>query len=80
MATYCDIDLDQWNSVYWARFETLLELAYEMYIIVQIELWDPHDWYRGVTEEGFDEQLFTENSKVLTKPDEGQWVVQIRTE
>jgi hypothetical protein len=44
-------DLDQWNPLYWERFETLLELAYERDIIVQIELWDPHDWYRGVAEE-----------------------------
>ncbi len=30
---------------YWDRFENLLQLTFERDIIVQIEFWDPHDWY-----------------------------------
>ncbi len=47
-------DLDQWNPVYWDRFENLLELAYERDIIIQIEIWDPHDWYFYIDENGDD--------------------------
>jgi hypothetical protein len=38
-------DLDQWEPEYWQRLENLLELSCERDIIVQIELWDPHDWF-----------------------------------
>lgn len=38
-------DLDRWNPEYWQRLENLLELAYERDIIIQIELWDPHDLF-----------------------------------
>jgi len=37
-------DLDQWNEEYWDRFETLLRLADEREIIVQIEVWDRFDY------------------------------------
>jgi hypothetical protein len=38
-------DLDQWNFEYWRRFENLLELCLERDIIVQIEIWDPWDYF-----------------------------------
>ncbi len=34
-------DLNQWNEKYWQRFETLLQLAADRNIIIQIEIWDP---------------------------------------
>ena len=37
-------DLDQWNSVYWNRFETLLEETAKRQIVVQIEVWDRFDF------------------------------------
>ena len=43
-------DLEQWNPEYWRRFKNLLEMTCERDIIVQIELWDPHDWFRGGSE------------------------------
>lgn len=39
-------DLDQWNPVYWEKFENLLKLAKERDIIVQIEIWDRFDHAR----------------------------------
>ncbi len=37
-------DLDQWNPEYWQRFETLLQAARRLNIIVQIDLWDRLDF------------------------------------
>jgi hypothetical protein len=46
-------DLRQWNDEYWNRFENLLKLAYERDIIVQIEVWDPWDFFRSEAALGF---------------------------
>ena len=39
-------NLDRWNDEYWNRFETLLKLANERDIIVQVEVWDRFDYSR----------------------------------
>jgi hypothetical protein len=39
-------NLDQLNEEYWNRFENFLKRTHERDIIVQIEVWDPHDHYR----------------------------------
>jgi hypothetical protein len=39
-------DLDRWNDEYWRRFESLLSLAEERDIIIQIEVWDRFDYSR----------------------------------
>ena len=39
-------DLNQWNDEYWNRLETLLRLCRERAIIVQIEVWDPWDYFK----------------------------------
>ncbi|MBW6501145.1 MAG: hypothetical protein K0B05_07100 [Bacteroidales bacterium] len=39
-------DLNTWNDQYWGRFESLLKLARERDIIVQIEIWDRFDHSR----------------------------------
>jgi hypothetical protein len=36
-------DLNQWNDEYWRRFESMVKLAAERDIIVQIEIWDRFD-------------------------------------
>jgi hypothetical protein len=36
-------DLDKWNEEYFERLDNLLKLTLERDIIVQVELWDPHD-------------------------------------
>jgi hypothetical protein len=46
-------DLEQWNKEYWDRFENLLKLAFEWDIIVQIEIWDPWDFFRSEAALGF---------------------------
>jgi hypothetical protein len=40
-------DLTQWNDVYWKKFTTMLQLASERDIIVQIEIWDRFDHSRN---------------------------------
>jgi hypothetical protein len=40
-------DLEQWNQEYWDRFENLLRLCRERDVIVQIELWDPWDYFKS---------------------------------
>ncbi len=39
-------NLDQWNEEYWEKFSTLLRLAAERDVIVQIEVWDRFDYSR----------------------------------
>jgi hypothetical protein len=39
-------DLDQWDPVYWERFDRFLKAAAERDIIVQIEVWDRFDFSR----------------------------------
>lgn len=39
-------DLEQWNPVYWNKFEDMLRWAQDRDIIVQIELWDRFDHSR----------------------------------
>ena len=46
-------DLRQWNDQYWTRFEDLLRLSLERDIIVQIEVWDPWDFFRSEAAVGF---------------------------
>jgi len=44
-------DLDQWDPEYWHRFRRFLQLTADREIIIQIELWDPHDHYVRVWHE-----------------------------
>lgn len=37
-------DLDRFNDEYWRRFRNFLDLCYRRDIIVQIEIWEPHDY------------------------------------
>jgi hypothetical protein len=39
-------DLTQFNPVYWEKFEALLRAAQARDIVVQIEVWDIHDFHR----------------------------------
>jgi hypothetical protein len=45
-------DLEKWNPEYWDRFERLLKLAHERDIIVQLEIWDPWDYFADHDEQG----------------------------
>ncbi len=40
-------DLDLWNDEYWQRFENLVSMTGERDIIIQVEIWDPWDYYRS---------------------------------
>lgn len=37
-------DLERFNNEYWKRFRNFLDLCYRRDIIVQIEIWEPHDY------------------------------------
>jgi hypothetical protein len=39
-------DLEQWDEEFWNRFKDLLDLCVERNIIVQIEIWDPWDYFK----------------------------------
>ncbi|HDR53025.1 MAG TPA: hypothetical protein ENN90_15625 [Mariniphaga anaerophila] len=39
-------DLEQWDEEFWRRFKNLLDLCKERDIIVQIEIWDPWDYFK----------------------------------
>ncbi len=39
-------DLDQFNEDYWLRLDDFLRMTHERDIIVQIEIFDPHDYFR----------------------------------
>ncbi len=45
-------DLDRWNEEYWRRFGDFLRLTHERNIIVQIEVFDPHDFFRDAVARG----------------------------
>jgi hypothetical protein len=38
-------DLTRFNQEYWNRFEQFLEMTYQREMIVQLEIWDPWDYY-----------------------------------
>jgi len=46
-------DLDQWDEIYWGRFENFLNMCYLRDIIVQIEIWDPWDYFKSEASRGF---------------------------
>jgi hypothetical protein len=46
-------DLSQWDEDYWRRFRDLLQLCRERDIIVQIELWDPWDYFMTEAPRGY---------------------------
>ena len=39
-------DLDQWNEEYWDRFDNFLRMCNDRDIIIQIEIWDPWDYFK----------------------------------
>ncbi len=39
-------DLNRWDDEFWNRFTNLLDLCVERDIIVQIEIWDPWDYFK----------------------------------
>lgn len=39
-------DLTRWNPQYWERLENFLRETSERDIVVQVTLWDPHDWIK----------------------------------
>lgn len=57
-------DLSRWNEDYWRRFERFLRLTHERDIVVQIELWDPWDFYRNSEEGGWSRQPYNPESNV----------------
>ncbi len=40
-------DLEQWDAEYWQRFENLVTMSAERDIIIQVEVWDPWDYFQS---------------------------------
>lgn len=62
-------DLTRWDDEYWRRFDRFLRLASERDIVVQIELWDPWDYYLsrdrpGAEQGGWAQQPFNPRNNV----------------
>jgi hypothetical protein len=46
-------DLDEWDNEFWNRFENLLKLTSERDIIIQVEIWDPWDYFKSEASIGY---------------------------
>jgi hypothetical protein len=46
-------DLDQWNDEYWQRFDTMLEETAKRDMIVEVTIWERHDYYRTRDQAGW---------------------------
>ena len=58
-------DLDQWNEEYWERFRRMLDETAQRDIIVQLELWDRHDFSTGVpTRRGWSEHPWNPKNNI----------------
>jgi hypothetical protein len=71
-------DLDRWNEVYWERFETLVEETARLEIILEIEIWERHDFYRTRDQAGWLRNPYNPDNNVNYTADEselptGEW-------
>jgi hypothetical protein len=46
-------DLDRWNDEYWGRFRTLLRETHARGMVLELELWERHDFYRTRDQAGW---------------------------
>ncbi len=66
-------DLEQWNPAYWERFDRMLQLARERDIIVQLELFDPWDYFADAdVQGGWSNQPFHPNNNINYTLEESQ--------
>ncbi len=65
-------DLDTWNEEYWKRLENLLKLTFERDIIVQLELWDPHDHYKDLKLAGWSFHPFNPANNITYTAEESK--------
>lgn len=72
-------DLDRFNEEYWSRFENFLKLTHERDIIVQIEIWDPHDHYRDREPRGgWSKHPFNPNNNINYTAEETGLLTEVR--
>ena len=58
-------DLERWNDEYWTRLDRFLRLTEERDIIVQIEIWDPWDYFEDhQSQGGWSHQPFNPDNNV----------------
>ena len=64
-------DLDEWNDEYWERLDRFLQLTEERDIIVQIEIWDPWDYFEDhQSQGGWSHQAFNPANNVTYTAEE----------
>ena len=64
-------DLDKWNDEYWERLDRFLQLTEERDIIVQLEIWDPWDYFENhQSQGGWSFQAFNPKNNVTYSEDE----------
>ena len=57
-------DLDQWNDEYWRRFNTMLEETAKRDMIVEVTIWERHDFYRTRDQAGWVRQPYNPDNNI----------------
>ncbi|CAN5409102.1 hypothetical protein BH23BAC3_BH23BAC3_33780 [soil metagenome] len=63
-------DLDQWNDEYWQHFEAMLEETSKRNMIVEVTIWERHDFYRTRDQAGWARQPFNPDNNINYESDE----------
>lgn len=63
-------DLNQWNDEYWQRFETMLEETAKRDMIVDVTIWERHDFYRTRDQAGWVRQPYNPENNINYTADE----------
>lgn len=63
-------DLNRWNDEYWQRFDTMLEETAKRDMIVEVTIWERHDFYRTRDQAGWVRQPFNPDNNINYESDE----------
>lgn len=63
-------DLNQWNEEYWEQFETMLEETAKRDMIVEVTVWERHDFYRTRDQAGWVRQPYNPENNINYNADE----------
>ena len=57
-------DLNRWNEEYWQRFDAMLEETAKRDMIVEVTIWERHDFYRTRDQAGWVRQPFNPENNI----------------
>ena len=63
-------DLNQWNDEYWERFDTMLKETAKRDMIVEVEIWERHDFYRTRDQAGWVRHPYNPDNNINYDPNE----------